>query len=143
MCPPAFFWYFLLNSGAYTELRNTSFIQSTGSLALIPLTVTVNPNHGLNNRRGSTFCISSRVQQETPEEGWRTHQPKRCEYNNKDEDNSPNVLNDKNHQAASQKFRKLTTNVSQSSYPIVKIWQASRNIVLISAILAYGVPQKF
>ncbi len=28
--------------------------------------------------------------------------------NNKDEDNSPKTLNDKNHQASSQKFRQLT-----------------------------------
>ena len=32
-----------------------------------------------------------------PEEGQRTHQSKHCEYNNKDEDNSLNTLNDKNH----------------------------------------------
>ena len=30
----------------------------------------------------------------TPEEGWRTYLPKRCEYNNKVEDNSPKTLND-------------------------------------------------
>ena len=29
------------------------------------------------------------------EEDRKTHQPKRCEYNNKEEDNSPNILNDK------------------------------------------------
>ena len=33
---------------------------------------------------------------ETPEAGRRTYRPKRCEYNNKDEDNSPKTLNDKN-----------------------------------------------
>ena len=32
---------------------------------------------------------------------------KRCGNNNKDEDNSPKTLNDKNHQASSQKFREL------------------------------------
>ena len=36
-----------------------------------------------------------RVRQ-TPEEGRRTYQPKRCGNNNKDEDNSPKNLNDKN-----------------------------------------------
>ena len=41
------------------------------------------------NREGS------RVQQ-TPEEGQRTYWPKRCGNNNKDEDNSPINLNDKN-----------------------------------------------
>ena len=40
--------------------------------------------------------VGSRVQQETPEEGWRTYQPNCCEYNNKDEDNSLKILNDKN-----------------------------------------------
>ena len=45
-----------------------------------------------------------RVRQ-TPEEGRRTYQPKRCGNNNKDEDNSPKTLNDKNQQASSQKFR--------------------------------------
>ena len=35
---------------------------------------------------------SSRVRQEAPEEGRRADRPKRCEYNNKDEDNSPNNL---------------------------------------------------
>ena len=32
---------------------------------------------------------------------------KRCGNNNKDEDNSPKTLNDKNHRASSQKFRQL------------------------------------
>ena len=38
---------------------------------------------------------------------WRTYQPKRCGDNNKDEDNSLKTLNDKNHQASSQKFGQL------------------------------------
>ena len=59
----------------------------------------------LNKGRGSKFRVGSRVRQVTPEEGRRTHQPKRCEYNNKDEDNSQKTLNDKNHHALSQKFR--------------------------------------
>ena len=50
---------------------------------------------GLNKGRGSKFRVGYRVRQETPEEGRRTHRPKRCEYNNKDEDNSPKTLNDK------------------------------------------------
>ena len=49
-----------------------------------------------------------RVQQ-TPEEGRRTYQLKRCENNNKDEDNSPKNLNDKNQQASSQKFRQRSS----------------------------------
>ena len=39
-----------------------------------------------------------------------THRPKRCEYNNKDEDNSPNNLDNTNNQASSQKFRKTISN---------------------------------
>ena len=55
---------------------------------------TSNP-HRLNKGRGSKFCVDSRVRQ-TPEEGRRKYRSKRCEYNNKYEDNSPNTLNDKN-----------------------------------------------
>ena len=62
---------------------------------------------GFNKGRSSKFREGSRVQQ-TPEEGRRTYQPKRCRNNNKDEDNSPKNLNDKNQQASSQKFRQLT-----------------------------------
>ena len=52
---------------------------------------------GFNKGRSSKFCVGSRVRQ-TPEEGRGTYQPKRCEHNNKDEDNSPKTLNDRNHQ---------------------------------------------
>ena len=41
------------------------------------------------------FCVYIRVRQEKPEEGRRTHQPKRRKSKNKDEDNSPNTLNSK------------------------------------------------
>ena len=44
---------------------------------------------------------------ETPEEGQRTYRPQRCGNNNEDKDKSPKTFNDKNHQASSQKFRKL------------------------------------
>ena len=50
------------------------------------------------------FREGSRVRQAL-EKGPRTYRPKRCGNNNKDEDNSPKTLNDKNHQASSQKFR--------------------------------------
>ncbi len=60
---------------------------------------------GLNKGCGSKSCVSSRVRQETPEEGRKTHQPKRCECNNKDEDNNPKTPNDENHQASSEKYR--------------------------------------
>ena len=62
--------------------------------------------HGFNKGRSSKFHVGSRVRQ-TPEEGRRTYRPKRCGNNNKDEDNSPKTLNDKNHLASSQKFRQL------------------------------------
>ena len=62
--------------------------------------------HGFNKGCSSKFHEGSRVQQ-TPQEGHRTYQPKCCGNNNKDEDNSPKTLNDKNHQALSQKFRQL------------------------------------
>ena len=53
------------------------------------------------------FSVGSRIWQETLEEGWKTHRPKRCEYNNKDEDNSLNTINDKNYQAPSHKFKQI------------------------------------
>ena len=39
ICPPAFFRC-LSNSGTFTELQTTSFIESTGSPVLIPLAIT-------------------------------------------------------------------------------------------------------
>ena len=63
---------------------------------------------GSNKGCSSKFRVGSRVRQ-TPEEGRRTNQWKRCRNNNKDEDNSPKILNDKNHQASSQKFTQLLT----------------------------------
>ena len=50
---------------------------------------------GFNKGRSSKFREGSLVRQ-TPEEGRRSYRPKRCENNNKDEDNSPKKLNDKN-----------------------------------------------
>ena len=60
---------------------------------------------GFNKGRSSKFRVGSRVRQ-TSEEDRRTYRPKRCGNNNKDEDNSPKTLNDKN-QASSLKFRRL------------------------------------
>ena len=60
---------------------------------------------GLNKGRVSKFCIGSIVRQETSEKGKRTNLLKRCEYNNKDENNSPKILNDED-QAPSQKIRR-------------------------------------
>ena len=50
------------------------------------------------------------------EEGWRTYRPKLCGNNNKDEDNSLKTLNDKNHQASSQKFRQQTPEEGWRTY---------------------------
>ena len=61
---------------------------------------------GFNKGRSSKFREGSRFRQ-TDEEGRRTYWPKRCGKNNEDEDNSPKILNDKNHQASSQKLRQL------------------------------------
>ena len=61
---------------------------------------------GFNKGRSSKFRVGSRVRQ-TPEERRMTYRPKRCGNNNKDEDNSPKTLIDKNYQASSQKFRKM------------------------------------
>ena len=68
-------------------------------------------SHGFSKGRSSKFREGSRVRQ-TLEEGRRTYWPKRCgnNNNNKDEDNSPKNLNDKNQQASSQKFRQLIQN---------------------------------
>ena len=63
---------------------------------------------GFNKGHRSKFCEGSRVQQ-TPEKGRRTYRLKHCGNNNKDEDNSPKILNDKNQQASSQKFKQLNT----------------------------------
>ena len=54
---------------------------------------TVDPSI-FNKGRSSKFREGSRVRQ-TPEEGRRTYQPKRCGNNYKDEENSPKTLNDK------------------------------------------------
>ena len=46
----------------------------------------------------SKFRLRFRVRQETPEEGRRTQRRKRCEINNRDDDNGLNTLNEKNKQ---------------------------------------------
>ena len=61
---------------------------------------------GFDKGRSSKFREGSRVWQ-TPEEGRRIYRLKHCGNNNEDEDNSLKTLNDKNHQASSQKFRQL------------------------------------
>ena len=58
---------------------------------------------GFNKGCSSKFRVGSRVRQ-TPEENRRTYRPKRYGTNNENEDNSPKTINDKNHQALSQKL---------------------------------------
>ena len=60
------------SSGAFTELQNMCLISSMGSF------------NGISASKGrvSKFRVGPRVRQETPEEGRKTHRPKRCEYNN-------------------------------------------------------------
>ena len=48
---------------------------------------------GFNKGRSSKFRVGSRVRQ-SPEEGRRTYQSKRCGNDNKDDDYSPKTLND-------------------------------------------------
>ena len=55
---------------------------------------TGNPR-GFNKGRSSKFHEGSRGRQ-TPEEGRRIYRQKYCGNDNKDEDNSPKTLNDKN-----------------------------------------------
>ena len=50
---------------------------------------------GFNKGRSSKFREGSRARQ-TPEEDRTTYRPKCCGNYNKDEDNSPKTLNDKN-----------------------------------------------
>ena len=70
---------------------------------------------GFNKGRSSKLREGSQVQQ-TPEEGRWTYRPKRWGNNNKDEDNSPKTLNDKNQQATSQKFRQQTPEEGRRTY---------------------------
>ena len=82
---------------------------------------------GLNKGCSSKFRKNSRVRQ-TPEEGWRTYRLKRCENNNKDEDNSPKTLNDESHQASSQKFRQLYTHTHTYIYIYIYIYIYMKHI---------------
>ena len=43
-----------------------------------------------------SFIVISATFRQTPEEGRKTYRPKRCGKDNKDEDNSPKTVNDKN-----------------------------------------------
>ena len=85
MCPPAFFRYFFSDSGIIGYPRG------------------LNKGSGSKFRQGSRLQEGSRVQREIPEEGRRSHRPKRTD-NNEDKDNSPNNADNTNHQASSQTF---------------------------------------
>ena len=82
ICPPAFFRC-LSNSGTFTELRTTSFIETTG----------VACSDSTCHNRVQVLSIPVYCS------------PKRCGNNNKDEDNSLKNLNEKYQHASSQKFR--------------------------------------
>ena len=68
------------------------------------LTESEEVTRGFNKGHSSKSRAGSPVWQ-TSEEVLGTYRPKRCGNNNKNEDNSPKTLNDKNHQASSQKSR--------------------------------------
>ena len=73
--------------------------------------------HGINTRCSSNFHEGSRVRQ--TEKGMRIYRPKHSGNNNKDEDNSPKILNDKNHEASSQKFRQLVNIFIRFGYCLI------------------------
>ena len=58
---------------------------------------------GSNKVFSSRFCVDTRVRYGRSEEGRRTYRPKRCDYNNKDEVNSPNILSNSDYQTSSKK----------------------------------------
>ena len=66
---------------------------------------------GFNKGCSSKFREGSRVRQ-TPEEGQRTYQLKRC--GNNDKDNSPKTLNDKKH------LMKVEELISQNAMLLIK-----------------------
>ena len=60
----------------------------------------------------------------------RTYRPKSCGNNIKDEDNCPKTLNDKNHQASSQKFKYL-------------FWNNCQVLVSLSILVQQPLPWEF
>ena len=57
--------------------------------------------YGLREGFSSKFCVGSWFRHDTPEESQRVYRPKLSEYNNEDENNTPNILSNKNYQASS------------------------------------------
>ena len=49
----------------------------------------------VKNKFNSKFCVVYRVWKDTSEEGRRIYRPKRWQFNNEDEDNSPNIVREK------------------------------------------------
>ena len=76
---------------------------------------TGNPR-GFSKGRRSKFRVGSRVRQ-TPEESRRIYRPKRRGNNNKDEDNNPKNLNDKNQHSTS-----LDLNIPRNKVWGVRAW---------------------
>ena len=67
---------------------------------------------GSNKGFSSSFC----VQHETPEEGQRTYWPKHCDYNNKDEVNSQNILSNNNISLMENFLKKFYINTIITTY---------------------------
>ena len=106
----SFIQVFHVEFGAHKELRTEPFIQSSGVdcsnsiyktwykfyslLFNLYLGMNLQPPDDFTEKHSSTKIRYSlrqvpgctvRVRRETPEESWRTHRPKRREYNNEDE----------------------------------------------------------
>ena len=60
------------------------------------------------------FRVDSRLWHETPEEPRKTYRPKRCEYYNKDEVNSPNILSNNFLKSAISKIKQIIVSVSNN-----------------------------
>ncbi len=80
-----------LNYGVVVMLNEDVYVYNTGD------------PYGFNKGRSLKFHVGSRVRQ-TPEEGRRTYRLKPC--GNKEEDNCPKTLNDKNYFFDRQNQRK-------------------------------------
>ena len=79
----------------------------------------------MNKGRGSKFSAGSLVRQ-TPEEGRRTYRPKRCQNDNKDEDNSPKTLNDKKPSSWVSKIQTIVKylRILEENYKYLEIFEA-------------------
>ena len=74
------------------------------------------PNKGFSSR----FCVRSQVRHETSEESRRTYRSKRCEYNNKNKVNSPDIQSNNKYQASSKKFRQMIDCIQFGQKPNVR-----------------------